>query len=44
MKVLWRIHRTATIWAVLAVLAFCLTANHIVRAAAEPESSRGGCK
>jgi len=39
MKDLWRIHRSATIWAVLAVLAYCLTADHIVRAAAEPESS-----
>ena len=39
MKVLWRIHRTATIWAVLAVLAYCLTADQIARAAAEPQSS-----
>lgn len=39
MKDLWRIHRSATIWAVLAVLAYCLMADHIVRAAAEPESS-----
>ncbi len=39
MKVLWRIHRTAAIWTVLAVLAFCLTADHIVRAAAERENS-----
>ena len=39
MKVLWRIHRTATIWAVLAVLAYCLMADHIARAAAEPASS-----
>jgi len=39
MKVLWRIHRTATIWAVLAVLAFCVTTDHIARAAAGPESS-----
>jgi biopolymer transport protein ExbB len=39
MKVLWRIYLKATAWAVLAVLAFCLTADHIVSAAAEPENS-----
>jgi biopolymer transport protein ExbB len=40
MKFLWRIHRTAIIWAVLSVLAFCLAADHIARASAESQSSQ----
>ncbi len=39
MKILPSIHQSAIIWAVLALLAFCLMAERIVWAAAEPDNS-----